>query len=492
MIISPEDLYGELFVAVQSSRIFTDGKTFVDAVALRPAHEINYSYELEKREKDFDLRAFVLKNFTLPEQASEDITDEFLQNKDRTIEEHIDYLWQYLTKHTETDNEFSSLIALPKSYIVPGGRFREIYYWDSYFTMLGLLEAGKKGMIENMLDNFSFLIDNCGHIPNGNRSYFASRSQPPFFFLMVQLLRQDNTDFILRKYKEYLQKEYNFWMSGDRLVETFGLEVNRYWDEKDTPRAESYWEDASLLEFVKTDPQKTGRHIRAACESGWDFSSRWLEDKERLRSIITTEIIPLDLNALLYGMESFLLELAETPEEEELYNDRMDTRMQFLEICWNPIDNIFEDYNYVKAKRTGVSSLAMMYPLFFEMVSQEQADSVAAYVEKHFLKAGGVMTTLHNTGQQWDAPNGWAPLQWITIKGLMNYGYKELALEIATRWTQLNERVFNNTGRMLEKYNVVDMDLEAGGGEYAVQDGFGWTNGVYTKLKALLAENESV
>jgi len=492
MIISPEDLYGELFIAVQSSRIFSDGKTFVDATALRPAHEISYAYELEKREKDFDLRAFVDKNFTLPEEISESVTDNFLQKDDRTIEEHIAYLWQYLTRNTETDNEYSSLIALPKSYIVPGGRFREIYYWDSYFTMLGLLEAGKKGMIENMLDNFAFLIDNCGHIPNGNRSYFASRSQPPFFFLMVQLLTQDSTDFILRKYKEYIQKEYNFWMSGDRLVETYGLEVNRYWDEKDTPRAESYWEDATLTEFVKTDPALTCRHIRAACESGWDFSSRWLADGTRLRSINTTEIIPLDLNALLYGMESFLLELAETPEEEELYNDRMDTRLQFMEICWNPTKGILEDYNYVKGERTGISSLAMMYPLFVEMVSQEQADSIAVYVEKHFLQPGGVVTSLHDTGQQWDAPNGWAPLQWITVKGLLNYGHKTLALDIARRWTTLNERIYKNTGRLLEKYNVVDMDLEAGGGEYAVQDGFGWTNGVYTKLKALLVEEEAV
>ena len=131
----------------------------------------------------------------------------------------------------------------------------------------------------------------------------------------------------------------------------------------------------------------------------------------------------------------------------------------------------------------------MTYPLFFGMSSQAQADEVANYIKAHFLKPGGVVTTLYHTGQQWDAPNGWAPLQWMTVVGLEKYGHKELAITIAERWVSLNERVYSNTGKFVEKYNVEDMTLVAGGGEYPVQDGFGWSNGVYLALKAYVGHN---
>ena len=123
-----------------------------------------------------------------------------------------------------------------------------------------------------------------------------------------------------------------------------------------------------------------------------------------------------------------------------------------------------------------------MYPLFFNLSSQDQADAVAKKIQQTYLHKGGLVTTPINNGQQWDSPNGWAPLHWISVKGLLNYGHKQLAQEIALRWTQLNKQVFKNTGKLLEKYNVVDTDLESGGGEYPVQDGFGWTNGVYIAL----------
>ena len=127
-------------------------------------------------------------------------------------------------------------------------------------------------------------------------------------------------------------------------------------------------------------------------------------------------------------------------------------------------------------------SLATVYPLYFRMVTKREADKVADAIEKNFLRAGGVVTTPNNTGQQWDAPNGWAPLQWMTIQGLRNYGHDRLANDIKKRWVDLNVKVYRSTGKMLEKYNVEDLSLSTGGGEYPVQDGFGWTNGVLLKL----------
>ena len=124
----------------------------------------------------------------------------------------------------------------------------------------------------------------------------------------------------------------------------------------------------------------------------------------------------------------------------------------------------------------------MMYPLFAGVASPDQANRSIEYLSTHFLRPGGWVTTENKSGQQWDAPNGWAPLQWITFIGLKNYGAMDLANEAANRWLNLNEQVFNRTGRMMEKYNVEDLSLDAGGGEYPVQDGFGWTNGVYLAL----------
>jgi alpha,alpha-trehalase len=152
-------------------------------------------------------------------------------------------------------------------------------------------------------------------------------------------------------------------------------------------------------------------------------------------------------------------------------------------LFWDSEKEFFFDYDLKKEITTDRLSLGAMFPLFFGIATKEQAQSCAKRIEEDFLQDGGLLTTPYNTGQQWDAPNGWAPLQWISIKGLLNYEHKSLAREIALRWTKLNEHVFQRTGKMLEKYNVVDTNLEGGGGEYPAQDGFGWTNGVCLAIK---------
>jgi alpha,alpha-trehalase len=396
---------------------------------------------------------------------------------------------------------------LPHPYIVPGGRFREIYYWDSYFTMLGLQEDGQTEIIKNMIDNFSWLIENYGFIPNGNRTYYLSRSQPPFYAKMLEVLAVTEGEEVFVEYLPFLEKEYEFWMSGSdqvsadlpahrRVVRLLGGEIlNRYWDDKQTPRPESYREDVETAdEALKAYPERSReqvyRDLRAAAESGWDFSSRWLEvkaDEEiTLSSIHTTEILPVDLNALLYHLEKTLSEAYELSGEavkaadyQQKYLDRAKVINKYF---WNEEAGVFKDYNFRKEKPTEVISLAGVYPLFFEIADPRQAGLVSEKVERLFLRPGGVVTTLNNTGEQWDAPNGWAPLQWITISGLRNYGHDELASRIRERWLELNTAVYKRTYKLLEKYNVEDLSKEGGGGEYPTQDGFGWTNGVYQKL----------
>jgi alpha,alpha-trehalase len=307
---------GELFEQVQLQGIFQDGKTFVDCTPKYSIRDIRNRYEIQKGQPGFDLAAFVHDHFTIPSSLSA----EYESVPGRDIEEHIDLLWEVLTR--KADEKESSLITLPNSYIVPGGRFGEMFYWDSYFTMLGLEVSGKIDMIENMVDNFSFLVDQLGYIPNGNRTYFTGRSQPPFYSSMVNLLSKakagitgSKEEEVLIKYLPQLEKEYSFWMRGVSQLHPGNISVNRvalmpdgsvlnhYWDDSDSPRPESYREDVELAKNVK-DKKSLFRNIRAACESGWDFSSRWFKREGDFTSIHTAEIIPVDLNCLLYNLET--------------------------------------------------------------------------------------------------------------------------------------------------------------------------------------------
>jgi len=482
-----------LFEDVQMQKVFADGKTFVDCIPKRDLQQIAVDYNEQKESPGFNLKEFVLKNFELPHQPGTG----YNSSKKNTVEEHIESLWAVLTR--KPDSKKGSLIPLPNSYIVPGGRFGEIYYWDSYFTMLGLQVSKRIDLIENMVNNFAHLVDTIGYIPNGNRSYFLGRSQPPFFSVMVRLLSDEKGKEILTKYLTHLEKEYNFWMKGagqlnntgmaiHRVVKMPGDEVmNRYWDENDTPRPESFREDMELSHQSEQQSQILFRHIRAAAESGWDFSSRWFKKENLFSSIHTTDIIPVDLNCLLYHLEITLAEgydLSGLKNLSQQYNNPAKNRKAtILKYCWHETKKCFVDFDFRENRQLDSKTLATAFPMFFKIATGEQAKTIAELLESKFLMPGGLTTTLTQTGQQWDAPNGWAPLQWITIIGLEHYGFKELSGEIARRWIELNEKVFRQTGRMMEKYDVMHMDKIAGGGEYPSQDGFGWTNGVFLALK---------
>lgn len=490
---APDERFGQLFADVQLARLFPDGKTFVDCTPKSNAAEIVAAYEGEKQVEGFDLAAFVEKHFEVPK----DYASGFSSDTSRAVQEHITLLWDVLTREPESSNG-GSLIPLPKPYIVPGGRFREVYYWDSYFTMLGLQVSGKGDMIENMVDNFAFLIDTIGFIPNGNRTYYKTRSQPPFFASMVQLLAETKNGDAIRKYLPQLVKEYIFWMNQADQVSSEtptrqhvvrlkdGAILNRYWDRGNTPRPESFREDVETAEASGRPVEEVYRDLRAGAASGWDYSSRWFADGQNITSIQTTSIIPVDLNALLYNLELTIArgyELNGDEENANIYDQRAGLRRNALiRYCWNEELGFFFDYNFKEDRLMSTVSVAGVYPLFFNMVDRQQAEKMASVIENQLLQAGGIVSTLNDTGQQWDAPNGWAPLQWITIKGLRNYGMNELAQKVTDRWVDLNDKVYRNTGKMVEKYNVMDMSLSAGGGEYPLQDGFGWSNGVLLKL----------
>jgi len=482
-----------LFEDVQLQPVFPDGKTFVDCVPRYSLQVINEKYTAQKDNAGFNLGDFVADNFDLPQVFAGSYTTD----SNKTAAEHIGELWGVLTR--EPDAASGSLIPLPHSYIVPGGRFGEVYYWDSYFTMLGLKVSGHYAMLENMAANFSHLIDTVGFIPNGNRTYYLGRSQPPFYALMVQLLADVKGKDILSQYLPTLEKEYQYWMKGaDELNETTtslqhvvrmrdGSILNRYCDAFDTARPESYREDVELTHQSEQEATVLYKHLRAGAESGWDYSSRWFKDGLSFSTIHTAGIVPVDLNCLLHRLEHTIAEayfFDQNETEGKKYAVLAEKRKEAIQqYCWNEDARFFVDYDAEDNLQKQDLTLAGIAPLYFKIATQQQADLAAEILQAQFLKPGGLVTTLMQTGQQWDAPNGWAPLQWIAAIGLENYGHHSLAATIAQRWVTLNTDVYNRTGKMMEKYNVEDTHLEAGGGEYAGQDGFGWTNGVYLAMK---------
>lgn len=494
--LSPDTQFGVLFHDVQMQAIFEDSKTFADCLPTTDPEEIMIRYESEKLRDDFRLDKFIQAHFRRPPLIS---TEHDSQHRLPTAE-HISRMWPKLTRNTEPN---SSLLPVPYPYIVPGGRFRELYYWDSYFTMLGLRIDGQMDLVRGMIENFAHLIDTYGHIPNANRTYFLDRAQPPFFALMLRLLAAEDGPAVLIRYLPHLHKEYMFWMDGSfRLDESEPAyrrvvlvpdfcTLNRYWDDTPAPRPESYREDVDLVHeaiALGYAPESVYRHVRAACESGWDFSSRWMSDARTFAKTKTCHILPVDLNCLLYVMEQTMADAyrgAGEPKAADLYDRRAENRAHAIrELFWSERAGFFMDLQSRSRLDTGIFSLAGLFPLYVGIATPGQAERVHEKVVNEFLQPGGVLTSLHQTGQQWDSPNGWAPLQWIAYRSLTDYGFVETARLIRERWLALNDRVFQNTGKLMEKYNVVDTHLDAGGGEYPNQDGFGWTNGVYLALKA--------
>ncbi len=491
--LPPNLVFGDVFYTLLKSGIWKDDKVVADLIPITEPEVIIKEFNTLRSQENFDLQEFVQKHFIY--QIENDLS--FQSDLSKSIDQHIEDLWKVLERDADIHIKGSSLIPLPYPYIVPGGRFNEIYYWDSYFTMLGLNTSGKFSLIENMVNNFAWLIENLGFIPNGNRTYFLGRSQPPFFSLMVTLLADIKGKKILGTYLNHLVKEYKFWMEGQhlllggqahkRVVNHHGHTLNRYWDDHAGPRPEMWATDSKHAESLSDQESKEFfTNVRAACESGWDFSTRWFKDLDNILTIRTTDILPIDLNCLLWHLEYTITQACHSIGDLDMarvFSAKANKRKAaILEVFWSERDGVFKDVEQSTGLQTDSMTLAAMYPLFFSLANADQAQKMMKIIKNEFLVDGGVQTSLINSGQQWDAPNGWAPLQWITIKGLRNYSFNALADIIKNNWLAINEKIYHKTGKMLEKYNVVDSDLETGGGEYPVQDGFGWTNGVFLSL----------
>lgn len=497
----PDILLGPLFNDVQTAKLFPDQKTFADAVPNSDPLMILADYWMQKNQSGFDLRHFVQVNFTLPKDG-----EKYVPPAGQSLREHIDGLWPVLTRSTTDAEKWDSLLPLPEPYVVPGGRFREIYYWDSYFTMLGLAESNHWDKVSDMVANFAYEIDSWGHIPNGNRTYYLSRSQPPFFAFMVELLAQHDGNDALKKYLPQMLKEYSYWMEG---VETLqpgqqnkrvvklddGTILNRYWDERDSPRPESWVEDIAT---AKSNPNRPAteiyRDLRSAAASGWDFSSRWMDNPNQLGTLRTTSIVPVDLNALMYKMEKMIALASKAAGDDAKaaqYDGFANARQKGIEkYLWNDKEGWYADYDLKSHKVRNQLTAAALFPLYINAAAKDRASKVATATQAHLLQPGGLATTSVKSGQQWDAPNGWAPLQWVAASGLQNYGQDTVAMDVTWRFLTNVQHTYDREKKLVEKYDVSTTGTGGGGGEYPLQDGFGWTNGVTLKMLDLICAKE--
>lgn len=489
---SPSSIFGELFGRFCESDASPDMKRLADSVPRDAPENILARYRAEAPSAE-RLREFVERWFDMPAEAGPHAFD---TPGAGSLGEHISRVWPKLVRHTYVSPPYSSLLPLPRPYIVPGGIFRETYYWDTYFSIIGLGKEGES-LRKDCVDNLAHLIDRFGFVPNGNRSYYLTRSQPPLFFKAVESLDEGRPGRAFLRYLPELQSEHAFWMEGEEGISRGqahrrvvaledGSVLNRYWDDADTPRDEAYRRDVLVcLQNKERESADMLREIRAACESGWDFSSRWFLDRRSVATIATTSMVPVDLNSLLYGLERAIQAGASQVGAKKLaaeYRRRADRRRQAMHLhLWNSSLGLFDDFNWRQRCLRGAPTAASLFPLFCGVASQRQAAETASTIERTLLAPGGVVATLNRTGEQWDAPNGWAPLQWVAVDGLTRYGYGTVARQIASRWLGLVEKIYLQTGRTVEKYDVLS-SAPGGGGEYPLQDGFGWTNGVVAAL----------
>lgn len=505
---------GDLLRVVQMARIFNDSKTFVDMRLQKDEADVLQAFKaLPDNPSEDQVFKFVKDNF-LP--AGDDLGEwsppdwrenpEFIDRiKDANLRDFaskLNELWKKLGRKISDEARQnparSSLILVKNPFIVPGGRFREYYYWDSYWVVDGLLVCGMKDTVKGMIDNFVQLVRTYGFVPNGGRIYYTNRSQPPFLIPIVALyLNNTGDEDYVKSILDDLEKEYTFWRENRNVeveVSSGKYNLSIYAANMDTPRPESYYEDFHTAQAIPENARPTlYQDIASAAESGWDFSTRWFNrtgsQQGSLRSTRTRQIIPTDLNSLLYLNEKLLeqfFRLVGNTAKADQYEGFSKARLAAIEaVLWDNKTGLWLDYDRQLKKKRHYFYAASVVPLWAGVhrgnLARERFVLQALKRLKVLDYPGGFPTSLSTSGQQWDFPNAWPPLQHMLIEGLALSSSKELqdeAFKFAQKWITTNYKAWKSTGHMFEKFNVSVHGAPGGGGEYKIQIGFGWTNGV--------------
>lgn len=399
----------------------------------------------------------------------------------RATIDYIERTWEKLARLTPAKTS-SSLIPLPFPVMIPGARFQEAYYWDSYFAVHALVGMGRGALVRGQIENFVFMIDNYGLVPNGNRDYYRSRSQPPVLAKMINdylkltdgaKISEANREWLANRILPSVIKDYReFWMNpATRLDPVTGL--NRHFDAENVPRPERHAADneAAL--------GKTYRDVRAEAESGKDFTVAFEGE--------ATQFAPVLLNSILYRTERDIAEMLRTvgrSNEARYYDQAADRRRDTMNrLMRDPATGIYYDYHLSENRRSPVVTADTFAPLWADLINGKSAELTAKSALAKLEKAGGIMSSEAQTGKQWDAPYVWAPHVMFAVEGLRKNGLLEDANRVANNWVATVDRVHARTGVILEKYDAVraDAPIETGD-KYVTQQGFLWSNGVYVWL----------
>uniref|UniRef100_A0A667XGR6 Trehalase n=1 Tax=Myripristis murdjan TaxID=586833 RepID=A0A667XGR6_9TELE len=499
---------GDILHQVQTAKLFDDDKYFVD-MKLRANPDIVLSA--------FHNLSSVSPNMTVPSTKLQEFLDTYFEKPGKEFEswtppdwhdkpkflakiadqelhtwaEKIHHLWKSLGRKIRADvkdhPQLYSQIYTPYPVIVPGGRFRELYYWDSYWVINGLLLSEMTDTAHGMIQNFLYLVNRHGFIPNGGRIYYERRSQPPFLTLMVESYYEATKDKeFLRTALPVLEQEYQFWMQNRSVrVQANGKEhiLNWYNVQVGLPRPESYTDDLELAEGLSEDRrEQLWADLKAGAESGWDFSSRWYVDGEgsnngSLRDTRTSHILPTDLNSLLCRNEKKLASfhrILGDGDSAALYDQAAARRLEAIEaVLWDAERGAWFDYNLVTHSSHFEFYPSNLAPIWAECFSQPAMGEKAVQYLKDsgaLRFPNGVPTSLRESGQQWDYPNAWPPLQHMLIDGK---NAKQVAFDLAQRWIKTNWMAYVKYEAMFEKCFIVLTVLQLG---------FGWTNGVALQL----------
>ena len=455
----------------------------------------------DKVAKTADAIVYVPRDLTLDE-IQEDLRRQLTEDEFRKV--------QVLPLPEAGEPSKPGLLFLPYPYVVPGGRFNEMYGWDSYFIVRGLLQDGQLELAKNMTDNQIFEVEHYGKVLNANRSYYLTRSQPPFLAAMVlEIYKRTNDLEWLKGTLPALENYYSYWTREPHLTQATGL--SRYDGGADTPAPEVIESERDIS--GRNDYDRIRRYFKTHHVSGYDLSRFYDRAEDRLTPLFyradramresgfdpssrfgpfsagILDYDPVDLNSLLYRMETDLSAIhAELGQRDQaaLWASRAQGRAEKINrLMWDDKEGLYFDYNFREGARSNYRYLTTFYPLWVGIASQAQAARVAGNIHL-FERAGGLQTSTQSSGDQWDAPFGWAPLQLIAVEGLRRYGFEEAADRVSVKFLSMVLDDFKKHGTIREKYDVVSgrSDMSAGlRFGYATNEiGFGWTNAAFLVL----------
>ena len=523
---------GPLLAAVQSHEpfLFADCKTFVDMPLLEPPDVVLNRFSTESRLPSFNLSLFVLQHFDpAGSEIREVVPPDFVPAPSslngsyivdatlRGFAERVHLMWKNLSRQYDISKycgpECVSSLQLPYPFVVPGGRFREFYYWDSFWILQGLLASQLFATARHVILNIAHLIDAYGFMPNGARCYYLDRSQPPLLTQMVELYINATGDAsILGSVLSSLEKEHNYFMTthfvpveeGDGIT----VALSRYYVYTDQPRPESFREDLATLKSTRRAAEDLYSNLAAGAETGWDYSSRWFQDFQTLDTIVTTNIAPPDLNSILLRNEELLsfwmsgaaggryspfTDKAKSFKYALWANQRRDAMFKYL--LFASQEDGFRDWDFVRNSSNTYSWYpSNILPLTVDSIVNRLTAAEVMNCAAGILNVypGGVPASSSNTTQQWDLPNAWPPMQYLVVVALRKMAdrldalhcggdaakLRDEAATLVDHWVRTNYCGFQKYGIMFEKYDAKTVGSSGGGGEYFPQAGFGWTNGV--------------